>query len=142
MLHLLSRIPSPHLRGRTLAAGDLLSLSFFSTSATMMSPSLLLTPTLEFPRILRGSDYHYSSVAGFGNGIRRVGIKNVGRMGRVLMSVTVGSKSGVVEDGLFSDYKSSSAFFFPGQGAQSVGMGAEAQSVLPPPLCSSRQMRF
>ncbi|KAL9257341.1 Malonyl-CoA-acyl carrier protein transacylase, mitochondrial-like protein [Drosera capensis] len=138
MLHLLPRIASPHLRCRTIAAGDLLSLislAFFSTSATTMSssllsPSLLLTPTLEFPRILRGSNYyHYSSVAGFGNGIRRVGIKNVGRMGRVSMSLAVGSKSGVVEDGVFSDYKPSSAFFFPGQGAQSVGMGAEARSV-------------
>ncbi|KAG2552617.1 malonyl CoA-acyl carrier protein transacylase-like [Panicum virgatum] len=34
-----------------------------------------------------------------------------------------------VGDALFADYKPSTAFLFPGQGAQTVGMGAEAQSV-------------
>lgn len=34
-----------------------------------------------------------------------------------------------VNDALFSDYKPSCAFLFPGQGAQAVGMGAEAQNV-------------
>ncbi|KAL8147991.1 hypothetical protein AgCh_005355 [Apium graveolens] len=34
-----------------------------------------------------------------------------------------------VNDGLFHDYKPTSAFFFPGQGAQAVGMGMEAQKV-------------
>lgn len=44
------------------------------------------------------------------------------------MSVTAGSQT-AVNDALFSDYKASCAFLFPGQGAQAVGMGAEAQNV-------------
>lgn len=47
------------------------------------------------------------------------------------MSVSVGSTTTttVVDDGLFLDYKPSTAFLFPGQGAQAVGMGSEAQKV-------------
>ncbi|KAI4385953.1 hypothetical protein MLD38_003937 [Melastoma candidum] len=37
--------------------------------------------------------------------------------------------SSVVPDDLFSGYKPSSAFLFPGQGAQAVGMGTEAQGL-------------
>ncbi|KAG6523143.1 hypothetical protein ZIOFF_012996 [Zingiber officinale] len=48
---------------------------------------------------------------------------------RVSMSVSVGSRSSVANDALFQDYKSSTAFLFPGQGAQTVGMGIEAQNV-------------
>ncbi|ONK67882.1 uncharacterized protein A4U43_C05F4780 [Asparagus officinalis] len=48
---------------------------------------------------------------------------------RVSMSVSVGSREAVAGDELFKDYKASCAFFFPGQGAQTVGMGKEAQSV-------------
>lgn len=44
------------------------------------------------------------------------------------MSVSVGSRT-AVDDALFADYKPTNAFLFPGQGAQSVGMGAEAQKV-------------
>lgn len=44
------------------------------------------------------------------------------------MSVSRGSRASV-DDGLFSDYKATSAFLFPGQGAQAVGMGQEAQNV-------------
>ncbi|XVF46182.1 hypothetical protein PTKIN_Ptkin03bG0006500 [Pterospermum kingtungense] len=47
---------------------------------------------------------------------------------RVFMSVSVGSQQ-VVDGALFADYKPTSAFLFPGQGAQAVGMGKEAQSV-------------
>ncbi|OMP02406.1 hypothetical protein COLO4_11143 [Corchorus olitorius] len=47
---------------------------------------------------------------------------------RVSMSVSVGSQA-VVDDALFADYKPTSAFLFPGQGAQAVGMGKEAQAV-------------
>ncbi|XWS71899.1 hypothetical protein CRYUN_Cryun03dG0177800 [Craigia yunnanensis] len=47
---------------------------------------------------------------------------------RVFMSVFVGSQA-VVNDALFADYKPTSAFLFPGQGAQAVGMGKEAQSL-------------
>ncbi|KAK9714647.1 hypothetical protein RND81_06G109200 [Saponaria officinalis] len=47
---------------------------------------------------------------------------------RVNMSVSVGSETRVNDD-LFSNYNPSSAFLFPGQGAQAVGMGAEAHKV-------------
>ncbi|XP_050219248.1 uncharacterized protein LOC126669744 [Mercurialis annua] len=63
------------------------------------------------------------------NGVQRFGIKNLGRS-RVFMSVSVGSQAiGVVDDSLFKDYKPNIAFLFPGQGAQAVGMGKEAQNV-------------
>lgn len=44
------------------------------------------------------------------------------------MSVSVGSQP-LVDDALFADYKPTSSFLFPGQGAQAVGMGKEAQAV-------------
>ncbi|KAL6902298.1 hypothetical protein ACP4OV_005174 [Aristida adscensionis] len=43
--------------------------------------------------------------------------------------VSLGSEVAVGADALFADYKPTTAFLFPGQGAQTVGMGAEAQSV-------------
>ncbi|XP_022729304.1 uncharacterized protein LOC111284706 [Durio zibethinus] len=54
-------------------------------------------------------------------------INNLSRS-RVFMSVSIGSQP-VVDDALFADYKPASAFLFPGQGAQAIGMGKEAQSV-------------
>lgn len=47
------------------------------------------------------------------------------------MSLSVGSQTAAaaVEDTLFADYKPTSAFLFPGQGAQSVGMGKDALNV-------------
>lgn len=45
-----------------------------------------------------------------------------------MSSVSVGSQA-LVNDSLFSDYSPTSAFLFPGQGAQAVGMGKEAQNV-------------
>ncbi|KAK1398675.1 [Acyl-carrier-protein] S-malonyltransferase [Heracleum sosnowskyi] len=48
---------------------------------------------------------------------------------RAFMSVSVGSQTATVDDALFLDYKPTSAFLFPGQGAQAVGMGVEAQKV-------------
>ncbi|KAG0476929.1 hypothetical protein HPP92_013770 [Vanilla planifolia] len=48
---------------------------------------------------------------------------------RISMNVSVGSRQFVVEDSLFKDYKPGFAFLFPGQGAQTVGMGVEAHGV-------------
>ncbi|KAJ4840476.1 hypothetical protein Tsubulata_000388 [Turnera subulata] len=65
------------------------------------------------------------------NGTRelRLPLKNAGRS-RILMSVSVGSsQAAVIDDAAFADYKPNFAFLFPGQGAQAVGMGKEAQSV-------------
>ncbi|KAJ7959888.1 Malonyl-CoA:Acyl carrier protein transacylase [Quillaja saponaria] len=61
------------------------------------------------------------------NRVRSFGLKNLDRS-RVFMSVSVGSQA-VVDDALFANYKPSTSFLFPGQGAQAVGMGKEAQNV-------------
>ncbi|XP_010557191.1 PREDICTED: uncharacterized protein LOC104826277 isoform X1 [Tarenaya hassleriana] len=61
------------------------------------------------------------------NASRGFAVKNL-RGSRVFMSLSVGSQT-TVDDALFADYKPTSAFLFPGQGAQAVGMGKEAQSV-------------
>ncbi|GMH12336.1 hypothetical protein Nepgr_014177 [Nepenthes gracilis] len=76
---------------------------------------------------MNSSGLNCSSLAGFKNGIRRFRIKNLDNT-RVSMSVSVGSQN-TVNDALFSDYRPTHAFLFPGQGAQTVGMGTEAQNV-------------
>ncbi|CAI9768483.1 unnamed protein product [Fraxinus pennsylvanica] len=89
-----------------------------------MASSSLVLPSIS----LRRSSISTSSL-GFMNDIPRISLKNLDRGGRVFMSVAVGSQSTVVDDALFKDYKPSRAFLFPGQGAQAVGMGVEAQKV-------------
>ncbi|KAG8063749.1 hypothetical protein GUJ93_ZPchr0003g16699 [Zizania palustris] len=48
---------------------------------------------------------------------------------RVSAGVSLGSEVAVGSDALFADYKPTTAFLFPGQGAQTVGMGAEGLDV-------------
>lgn len=45
------------------------------------------------------------------------------------MSVSVGAEATATSDTAFADYKASTAFLFPGQGAQAVGMGSEAHTI-------------
>lgn len=88
-----------------------------------MFPSISLTKSA-----FCASDSVKSSACLFKNEIRNASRWNVGKS-KVSMSVIVGSEAAIVEDSLFKDYQPSSAFLFPGQGAQAVGMGLEAQKV-------------
>ncbi|CAF1699609.1 unnamed protein product, partial [Brassica napus] len=92
------------------------TLSSATTMATSSSSSLLL-PSVSLNNL---SSYRNASSLGFS-------VKNLTRS-RVSISVSAASHT-AVNDSLFADYKPTSAFLFPGQGAQAVGMGKEAQSV-------------
>ncbi|XP_038692147.1 malonyl CoA-acyl carrier protein transacylase [Tripterygium wilfordii] len=116
MHSLLNRHRPPILRTTAFCSSGSLALS---STATMATFSLALTSVS--PRKLSFFD---SIKSCNGNGIR---IRNLNRS-RVFMSVSVGSQT-VVDDALFADYKPNCAFLFPGQGAQAIGMGKEAQSV-------------
>ncbi|KAL8143508.1 hypothetical protein V2J09_016540 [Rumex salicifolius] len=95
-------------------------------SSSIVSPSITLKRvSINCSESLKG--LNCTRIAGFGNGIQSVGLKN-SRNARVRMNVSVGSQISVTDD-LFVDYKPSCAFLFPGQGAQAVGMGAEAKNV-------------
>ncbi|XP_073050595.1 uncharacterized protein [Primulina eburnea] len=112
-------------RGHRLPLGLIrFNLSFLSP----MSSSIVL-PSISFKKSTSGapeSCRSYSSL-GFRNESRGFSRLNLAKS-RVFMSVAVGSHT-AVDDALFRDYKPSSAFLFPGQGAQAVGMGVEAQKV-------------
>lgn len=92
-------------------------------SSTMASSSLAI-PSVSLKTL------SFTSSDAFNKGIRGFALKN-GNPSRVFMSLSVGSQTQtvVVDDTLFLDYKPTSAFLFPGQGAQAVGMGKEAHSV-------------
>nr|XP_011461448.1 PREDICTED: malonyl-CoA-acyl carrier protein transacylase, mitochondrial isoform X2 [Fragaria vesca subsp. vesca] len=93
------------------------SLILRTSLSTMSAASLAVSPiSLNF--------------SGLRNGTARpvLGVRNLSRS-RVSMSVSVGSSPTVTDDALFADYKPTNAFLFPGQGAQALGMGKEAQSV-------------
>ncbi|KNA08920.1 hypothetical protein SOVF_158400, partial [Spinacia oleracea] len=97
-------------------------------TSSLILPSVTLKKTpLNCSQSLK--THNFSSFVGFKNGgILQIKPRNDGA--RVFMSVSARSPSQTaVNDALFSDYKPSSAFLFPGQGAQAVGMGAEAQNV-------------
>ncbi|KAF3582148.1 hypothetical protein DY000_02030108 [Brassica cretica] len=82
-----------------------------TTMATSYSSSLLLPPSVSLNKSRNASSLGFS----------------VNRS-RASMSVSAGSQT-TLNDSLFADYKPTSAFLFPGQGAQAIGMGKEAQSV-------------
>ncbi|KAH0784078.1 hypothetical protein KY290_003676 [Solanum tuberosum] len=63
------------------------------------------------------------------NGFRRFCPMKLDKSRVFMSSISVGSRIAAVDDALFADYKPTNAFLFPGQGAQAVGMGAEAQKV-------------
>ncbi|KAI3788005.1 hypothetical protein L2E82_00574 [Cichorium intybus] len=103
----------------------------FNLLSTMASSSLVL-PSVSLNQ-KASFDVHdsyplkSSSSLCFGgsrHGFRRLNLDK----SRVSMSVSVGSTT-AVSDALFADYKPTTAFLFPGQGAQAVGMGQEAQKV-------------
>ncbi|PIA59564.1 hypothetical protein AQUCO_00400446v1 [Aquilegia coerulea] len=108
--------------------------SFSSSIKTMSCSSALFLPSVSLQKI---SFNQSTSSSGIRNGIvRNFNSKKNLDKSRVFMSV-VGSKTSTtttttttgVDDGLFLDYKPTTAFLFPGQGAQAVGMGSEAQKV-------------
>lgn len=97
----------------------------------MYASSLLLPSSIPLekkPALGNSEAFRCSSYSGFKNGISRAFRLQKLEKSRVFMSVAVGSQA-TVSDALFDDYKPTNAFFFPGQGAQAVGMGAEAQKV-------------
>ncbi|XP_038893532.1 malonyl CoA-acyl carrier protein transacylase [Benincasa hispida] len=86
-----------------------------------MASSLALPSTISLKKL------PLSASTSFRNGFRSSTAATISRS-RVFMSASVGSQT-LVDDSLFLDYKPTSAFLFPGQGAQAVGMGKESQSV-------------
>ncbi|KAK6927146.1 Acyl transferase [Dillenia turbinata] len=110
---------SPHcLISRSLTLPH--SCSIATMSSSLLFPSIYLNNT-------SFNSSNSSSHFRIGHGISRFNPKSL-NSSRVSMSVSVGSLN-AVDDALFSDYKPSLAFLFPGQGAQAVGMGAEAQAL-------------
>ncbi|KAF9591915.1 hypothetical protein IFM89_010273 [Coptis chinensis] len=99
------------------------SNSLITTMACSSSSSAaaLLVPSASLHKISFHPKFDSLRFSGLTNG--RV------KPSRLCMSVSVGSSTSVVDDGLFVDYKPTTAFLFPGQGAQAVGMGNEAQKV-------------
>ncbi|XP_075521845.1 uncharacterized protein LOC142555071 [Primulina tabacum] len=103
-------------------------IRFGQSSLSPMTSSMVL-PSISLKKCAFGAPESCRSYRhlGFKNEIRRISRLNLGKS-RVFMSVAVGSQT-AVDDALFRDYKPSTAFLFPGQGAQAVGMGVEAQKV-------------
>ncbi|KAJ8440221.1 hypothetical protein Cgig2_023986 [Carnegiea gigantea] len=120
-------LSSSHLRLRSFTIPR--QLQTLSLSSVTMSCSSLSLPSLSLkkPSLICSQSLRTSNCSGF----LRFGNRNCNGAG-FFMSVSVGSQAQTattVNDALFSDYKPSCAFLFPGQGAQAVGMGAEAQNV-------------
>lgn len=73
---------------------------------------------------------HTTFFNGSAASFNKIGVRRSLARSGVFMSASVGKHTAVtVDDALFADYKPTNAFLFPGQGAQAVGMGKEAQSI-------------
>ncbi|XP_058198775.1 uncharacterized protein LOC131314266 [Rhododendron vialii] len=102
-----------------------------SNSISAAMASSLLSPSISVQNLAFNSSEPFRSsscFAGSNHGIRSFGPRYSNKS-RVFASVSVGSPAVAVDDAFFKDYKPNYAFLFPGQGAQAVGMGQEAQNV-------------
>ncbi|XP_076957260.1 uncharacterized protein LOC143632690 [Bidens hawaiensis] len=88
----------------------------FILQSTMASSSSLVLPSLSLNHQVSLKSVCFG---GYRNGFRR----DKARVSMMSVSATA------IDDALFVDYKPTTAFLFPGQGAQAVGMGQEALKV-------------
>ncbi|XP_057954255.1 uncharacterized protein LOC131148523 [Malania oleifera] len=116
------------IRTATISRSLLLSHSLsYSTMSSSLAPPPVSLKTIALEP-LRSSSSSSFFARRLDHGVRRIGPIKSTRGSRVFMSVSAGSRVAAIDDALFSDYKPTYAFLFPGQGAQAVGMGVEAQS--------------
>nr|XP_023911706.1 uncharacterized protein LOC112023317 [Quercus suber]POF11252.1 malonyl-coa-acyl carrier protein transacylase, mitochondrial [Quercus suber] len=109
---------------RTLSSSSSrFALPPFSNSLSTMASSSLTLSSISLHKQLPFNASSSNSLR-----IRSLRPRNPDRSRVFMSSVSVGSQA-LVNDSLFSDYSPTSAFLFPGQGAQAVGMGKEAQNV-------------
>ena len=94
---------------RTSSAPSRFALPPSSNSLSTMTSSSLTLPSISLQKL----PFNASNSPRLGNGIRSLRPRNSDRS-RVFMSLSVGSQA-LVNDALFSDYKPSCAFLFPGQ---------------------------
>ncbi|KAG6542450.1 hypothetical protein Mapa_016140 [Marchantia paleacea] len=92
-----------------------------SSRSTFQSPNPVLPRSFSHLRLSH-------SLEGFKVRRLRQSIRTARRCEVVRMSVSL-STDAATSDSVFADYKPSTAFLFPGQGAQAVGMGKDAASI-------------
>ncbi|KAI7730800.1 hypothetical protein M8C21_021399 [Ambrosia artemisiifolia] len=117
---------SPHFL-RPFSPFNLLSTTTMasSSSSSLLLPSLSLNhhhPSLHSSSFKNPSSVSFRTLNH--HGFHRLNLVK----SRVSMSLSTGPTT-VIDDALFIDYKPTTAFLFPGQGAQAVGMGQEALKV-------------
>ncbi|KAI3676385.1 hypothetical protein L1987_85991 [Smallanthus sonchifolius] len=124
MLYCHQSLTSPRFL-RPFSTFNHLNLSTMASSS-LVFPSVSLNHHVPFYAHDSLSLKSSSSVCfgGFNHGFRRLNLEK----SRVSMNVSVGSTT-AIDDALFANYKPTTAFLFPGQGAQAVGMGQEAHKV-------------
>ncbi|TXG74469.1 hypothetical protein EZV62_003048 [Acer yangbiense] len=101
-----------------------------SSSSSHCTHSLTskMASSLAFPSVSLQKHTLFNNGSAASASFAKLGSRGSFRSG-VFMSVSVRKQHTLVDDALFADYKPTSAFLFPGQGAQAVGMGKEAQSL-------------